>query len=309
MNRCPITYEDCGDKLYSARGLKLLSRNLNELKLFPYTFEEQISESIARASKLSIQGVQPKLSAKLSLKNKIFEIVDRRGTYILKPQHSVYKEIPQNEDLTMRLAKEAGLEVPLHGMIYSVDRSLTYFIKRFDRTLRGNKYAVEDFAQLSGRTRETKYDYSMEKVSDLIDNYCTFPRVEKIKLFRLIIFNFLTGNEDSHLKNFSLISKDDLIMLTPCYDLLNTSIIMPVKEEIALPIKGKKRNLNHGILIDYFGTEICGINKKTMDSILNDFISILNKWEVLINLSFLSDEMKGKYKGLLSERIKRLGLR
>ncbi len=308
MNRCPITYEDCGDKLYSAKGLKQLSRNLNSLKPFPYTSEEQINESINRASKLSIQGVQPKLSVKLNIHGEVFEIVDRKGTYILKPQHSIYKEVPQNEDLTMKLAKEAGLEVPLHGMIYSKDGSLTYFIKRFDRTPWGNKYAVEDFAQLEGLTRETKYNSSMEKVVKVIDTYCTFPQIEKIRLFEIVVFNFLTGNEDSHLKNFSLITKDNLIRLTPCYDLLNTSIIMPVKEEIALPVKGKKRNLNPGILIDYFGSEICKINAITMDSILSGFASAIKKWEELINLSFLSAEMKRKYSDFLDERKQILGL-
>ena len=87
MNRCPITYELCGNKLYSEKGLRLLSRDLKNLKLFPYSAEEQVSEAVARASKMSIQGVQPKLSARLSIKDEIFEVVDRKGTFILKPQN------------------------------------------------------------------------------------------------------------------------------------------------------------------------------------------------------------------------------
>ena len=117
MNTCPITYEPCGDKKYSEKGLKLLSRNLTNLEDFPFTQEEQLREAAARASKMSVQGVQPKLSAKLKVKERIFEVVDKGGEYILKPQNIMYPQLPENEDLTMRLAEEIDLEIPLHGLI------------------------------------------------------------------------------------------------------------------------------------------------------------------------------------------------
>ncbi len=243
MNICPITYEPCGNKKYSENGLKLLSRGLTHLEDFPYTQEEQLREAAARASKLSIQGVQPKLSAKLKVKEGVFEITDKGGEYILKPQNNLYPQLPENEDLTMRLAEEIDLEIPLHGLIYSKDQKLTYFIKRFDRYGKRKKYAVEDFAQLSGNNRNTKYNSSMENVAKIIETYCTFPAIEKIKLFKLTIFNFLTGNEDQHLKNFSLITKDNKVMFSPFYDLVNTTIVLPNPvEEIALPLKGKRIN-------------------------------------------------------------------
>ena len=134
MNRCPITYEECGDSKYSDRGLKRLSRNLTYLSDLPYSAEEQIKEAAARADKMSIQGVQPKLSAVLSPKKSGFEIVDRGGRYILKPQVPAYFQVPENEDLTMRLAANIGIEVPLHGLVYSKDGSMTYFVMRFDRS-------------------------------------------------------------------------------------------------------------------------------------------------------------------------------
>jgi serine/threonine-protein kinase HipA len=306
MNRCPITYEPCGDRLYSVRGLRLLSKNLNDLKPFPYTIEEQINEAIARVSKISIQGVQPKLSARLSVSNEGFEITDRKGTYILKPQNLYYKELPQNEDLTMRLAGFAGLDVPLHGMIYSKDASLTYFIRRFDRTPRGHKFAVEDFAQLAGLSRETKYNYSMEKIVNLINNFCTFPEIEKIKLFKIVLFNFITGNEDAHLKNFSLITRDNVISLSPCYDLLNTTIAGTNTDEIALPLAGKKKNLTSKNLIDYFGKERLGLNEKIIEEVRGNFYSVINKWEKYISISFLSYEMKSKYTKLMNQRFTNL---
>jgi serine/threonine-protein kinase HipA len=235
----------------------------------------------------------------------IFEVTDRGGEFILKPQNTLYPQLPENEDLTMRLAEEIGFDIPMHGLIYSKDQKLTYFIKRFDRYGKGNKYSVEDFAQLAGKSRDTKYDYSMEKVAGIIDNYCTFPSIEKIKLFKLSIFNFLTGNEDQHLKNFSLITKDNKVTLTPFYDLINTTISLanPI-EEIALPLKGKKNKLSRKILIEYWGKERLGLNDQLLNQTLNTINDNFESWMALINKCFLSKEMKEKYIALLDERRK-----
>ena len=305
MNTCPITYEPCGDRKYSEKGLKLLSRNLTHLEDFPYTQEEQLREAAARAPKMSIQGVQPKLSAKLKVTDGFFEVTDKGGEYILKPQNTLYPQLPENEDLTMRLAEEINLEIPLHGLIYSKDQKLTYFIKRFDRYGKGNKYSVEDFAQLAGKNRDTKYDFSMEKVATIIDTFCTFPAIEKVRLFKLTLFNFLTGNEDQHLKNFSLITKDNKTTLTPFYDLINTTISLsnPV-EEIALPLKGKKSKLNKSVFITYWAKERLGLNEQVIDQTLNSIAKKFEMWIELINKSFLSKEMKDKYVSLLDKRKK-----
>ncbi|MDP1620792.1 MAG: HipA domain-containing protein [Bacteroidales bacterium] len=304
MNTCPITYTPCGDELYSKGGLRLLSPELKALKELEYTAEEQRREAYNRASKMSIQGVQPKLSAKLSIKDGVFEIVDTGGKYILKPQHNLYPEMPQNEDLTMRLASEIGLDVPLHGLIWSKDHSLTYFIKRFDRKGQNDKVPIEDFAQLAGMSRETKYDYSMEKIVTVIDDFCTFPSIEKLTLFKLTIFNYLVGNEDMHLKNFSIITEEGKVTLSPCYDLVNSTIEYKKQdEEIALPLKGKKKSLTYNILVDYFGKERCGLTSKSIDRVLETISLKVPKWEELIDICFLSKEMKEKYHKLLETRL------
>lgn len=309
MNICPITYQPCGDKKYSEKGLKFLSRSLTQLNDLPLTQEEQLREAAIRAVKMSIPGVQPKLSAKLNVKDEIFDIVDRGGDYILKPQNNFYPELPENESLTMKMAELIGIEVPISGMIYSSDGKFTYFIKRFDRYGRNKKLSVEDFAQLSGKSRETKYDYSMEKLVALIDTFCTFPAIEKVKLFRLTIFNFLIGNEDMHLKNFSLITRDNKVELSPAYDLLNTTIVVPkTQEEIALPLAGKKRNLTAKILIDYFAKETMKLNDKIISQVINKINAEFNNWENLISVSFLSNEMKEKYFSLLNKRKEALDL-
>lgn len=304
MKRCPISYEPCKNSHYSEKGLKLLSQNLTGLKLLAYTAAEQRSEASARATKLSIQGVQPKLSAILNIKDSRFELVDNGGKYILKPQHHLYQQLPENEDVTMRMAKAAGITVPIHGLIWSKDHSLTYFIKRFDRAGHKDKIPVEDFSQLAGLTRDTKYNYSMEKLVLLLDEYCTFPVIEKARLFRRVLFNWIVGNEDMHLKNYSVIRNGDKIELSPAYDLLNSTIVIKgISEEIALSLSGKKKNLTRENLVDYFGRERCGLTDKVISDILQSFSQAIETWYSLLKICFLSEDYKEKYAALLSKRI------
>lgn len=309
MNKCPITYLPCRNNKYSERGLKLLAQGLTRLTDLEYTAEEQRTEAYNRGSKMSIQGVQPKLSAVLNIRKEKFEIVDIKGRYILKPQHGIFPELPENEDVTMRLAGLIGLNIPLHGMIWSKDDTLTYFIKRFDRKGQNDKIPVEDFSQLAGLSRDTKYDYSMEKLVKLIDRFCTFPAIEKMKLFKLVLFCFITGNDDMHLKNFSVVNHDGKTELSPCYDLVNTTIeYKNPSEDIALPLKGKKKNLTGNIFIDYFGKEKCGLTDKVINNVIKSIVDAKPIWIEEVNNSFLSSEMKGKYLDLLESRFERLKL-
>ena len=303
MNRCPITYELCANDKYSEKGLRMIAPKLTHLNDLPYTAAELRQEAANRAKKLSIQGVQPKLSATISVVEQEFKIVDQFGTYIIKPQNDLFPELPQNEDVTMRMAKVFGLDVPFHGMLYAKDGSLSYFIKRFDRYGKGKKLATEDFAQLTGNTRDTKYRFTMEKLVPVIDEFCSFPAIEKADFFKRILFCYVTGNEDMHLKNFSLITKNEKTTLTPVYDFLNSSIaIKNPEEEIALTLKGKKSNLKASDFIDYYAKDRLQLNEKTIATILEQMHNAIPKWKELLEVSFLSDEMKEKYLGLLGAK-------
>lgn len=309
MSRCPITYSLIEGSRYSQEGLKLLANGLSDIKLFEYSAEEQRREAYKRASKMSIQGVQPKLSTVFNIKYEKFEIVDKGGRYILKPQHPYFSQMPENEDLSMRLAAVIDLEIPFHGMIWSKDNSLSYFIKRFDRRGQNDKVPIEDFAQLAGLSRDTKYNYSMEKVVRLIDKYCTFPAIEKVKLFKMTLFSFIIGNDDMHLKNFSIINLHGKIQLSPCYDMVNTIIEYgKPDDEIALPLRGNKKNLTKNMLIKYFAKEQCELTDKVIDKVLDSIVNAVPIWRKEIAKSFLSEEMQQKYTGLLDSRLNRLEL-
>jgi serine/threonine-protein kinase HipA len=310
MKRCPITYEIISEQEdYSAKGLRLLSPQLKTLHPLILSAEEQRQEALARVGKMSIQGVQNKLSAQLKIKAGCFEIVDGQGHYILKPQSATYPQLPENEAITMFLAKSIGLEIPVHGLVHSKDNSMTYFIKRFDRFGFHKKRAVEDFAQLSKLDTHTKYNSSMEKVVSVLEEFCTFPKIESVKLLKLTVFNFLIGNEDMHLKNFSLITKGNQIALSPAYDLLNSTIAQKnVKEEIALPLRGKKNNLTRSDFFDYFAIEGLDLNHNVINTIIQTFQAAIPHWQEWIRMSFLSQTMQEKYLEVLKARAMRLGL-
>jgi len=158
-------------------------------------------------------------------------------------------------------------------------------------------------------SRDTKYDSSMEKVVTVIDDFCTFPAIEKLTLFKLTVFNYLVGNEDMHLKNFSIITGEGKVTLSPCYDLVNTTIeYKKMDEEIALPLKGKKKGLTRNLLIDYFGMERCGLTVKSVDKVLETISSRVTRWKELTEMSFLSNEMKEKYQHLMAARLTKMGI-
>jgi serine/threonine-protein kinase HipA len=304
VNRCLITYDSVpAGSDYSARGLRILHTRLSHLDPLPFTNEELIQEAVNRASKMSLQGIQPKLSAILRVREGRFELVDQGGRFILKPPNAAYAELPENEDLTMKLAKVAGLETPDHGLVRAKDGKLVYWIRRFDRVGQKGKLAVEDFAQLLGRDRETKYDSSVEQVVDAIDRYCTFPLVEKKVFFERFLFNYLVGNEDMHLKNYSLITDRDVVRLAPCYDFLNSTVVLrKSSEESALPLRGKKTGFTRNLVVKYLGAERLGLPEPVIEGVLKTFRDIGPLGQGWIERSFLSPGLKKQYQALMISR-------
>ena len=312
--KCPITYEnvDSHQKTsspYSLKGLHHLDKKLNTLKKFEYTQDEQLDKITRPEAKVSISGVQPKLLVNLNKDEKKFEIAMPGGKYILKPQNPKWPQMPENEDLTMKLADCVGIETPIHGLLYCKDDRFTYFIKRFDRGDYPHRIPLEDFTQLQGKSRDSKYDSSMEEVAQTIQQYCTFPIVEKKELFKRTILIYLTGHQNMHLKNFSLITVNSIVMLSPVYNLINSTIVNASNlEEIALPLNGKRCGLTKEDLTQYYGEEKLHLTSKTIDEVLGQFSNQMSQWKELINSSFLSEGLKKKYIHLLDERKNKLGL-
>lgn len=308
MKRCLFTYQSlkAGEKNYSQAGLKTLSKTLLKLEVFPYNQEEQMEIARNMARRISIQGVQPKFSVILSAKDHAFKEVESKGQYILKPQVTSYKELPENEDLTMHLVSLTGMRLPWHGLVKCSDGSLSYVIKRFDRVGK-EKISMEDFTQLIGASRDTKYDVPTEKVAEVIEEFCTFPTLELLKLYKLILLAFLLGNEDLHLKNLSVVTVNGKVQLSPVYDFVNSTIVNPhSNEELALSICDKKKNFTKSDFIKEFAVKTLYLRQPMAEKELQKLLAFVPPWKQMIKKSFLSAALKVKYIELIEERAARL---
>lgn len=256
----------------------------------------------------SLTGVQPKLSLHLNEHegSKRLTIVGLWGGYICKPQTAQYEMMPEVEDLTMHLAEAARIDVVPHTLMRMADDTLCYLTRRIDRTPTGEKIAMEDMCQLTERQTEHKYKSSYERIGKAVLKYSSLPKMDVTNYFELVLFSWLTGNNDMHLKNFSLYeASNNTIRLTPAYDLLNATIINPKDdEELALTLNGRKKKLQAD---DFFKSAgILGIEKVVIERMINKYIKLLPKLDAIIQSSFLSNELKGKYRDLLRERLDRL---
>lgn len=270
---------------------------------------EQLDELAAKViqDQTSLTGVQPKLSLHLQKHQGCsrLTIVGLWGGYICKPQTSQYPQMPEVEDLTMHLAEAAKIEVVPHTLMRMADDSLCYLTRRIDR-VGEEKIAMEDMCQLTERMTENKYMSSYERVGKTIASFSTTPKMDVVNFFELVLFCWLTGNNDMHLKNSSLYEPHDSeIRLTPAYDLLNAAIINPKDdEELALTLNGRKKHINRNDFIKAAGT--LGIDSNVVERLFAKYQRLKPKFETIIDVSFLGQELKDSYKTLLDNRLKRL---
>lgn len=261
-------------------------------------------------SQMTVTGVQPKLSLNLAAgenkkEPKRFSIVGLWGNYILKPPAEKYPQMPEVEDLTMHLAEIAKINVVPHSLIRLKSGQLAYITKRIDRVDK-QKLHMEDMCQLTERQTEHKYLASYEQVAKAILKYSTNPGLDLVNFAELILFSFLTGNADMHLKNFSLIHDPTSgPVLSPAYDLLSTMLLNPKDDEdLALNLNGRKKKINRKDFESAFST--MKLDAKQQANIFAKMEKVRNKWIDFIQISFLSVDFKEKYIQLINEKFDRL---
>lgn len=324
INNCPGTLAK-GFSSYSITCLKRVFQGKKVSHILPYNppqeSEEDAEKFIENRKRISISGVQEKLSLlleknKLRLTNK-----GERGNYILKPIPRDLKnvdQVPANEHLTMQIARQVyGVQTAENALIFFHNGEPAYITKRFDIKDDGSKWGKEDFATLAGKTEENtganfKYDFSCEDMAALVKKFVSASSVELEKLFSLIVFNFLFSNGDAHLKNFSLLETlNGDYVLSPAYDLLNTRIHVD-DTDLALDdglfnddFQSREMKKSGRIGLQDFQelARRMGINEKRRDRILFPFLEKQPKIEELTNRSFLNEKMKRAY--LLHYKTKR----
>jgi serine/threonine-protein kinase HipA len=305
-NKCLYCYKELTGQVDFHQVCSMEFFGTKEAPELPYSLDQmlELAKYVVERS-VSVPGVQAKLSMSLIKevqqrnKNRLTVVGALGGNYIFKPPNNDFPDMPQNEHATMRIAEAMGLRVVPSSLIRLQSGELSYITKRIDRTPEGSKIHMLDMFQLTDAY--DKYKSSMERIGKAISMYSDNTLLDLLYLFELTIFSFLTGNNDMHLKNFSLISTNSRWILSPAYDLLNVSLLNPKdKEELALPIDGKKKKLKR-MHFELFGSSL-GLNSKQISGVLNRYQASLPAVESMINQSFLSIEMKSKYSELYHDR-------
>ncbi|MFN2313973.1 MAG: HipA domain-containing protein [Bacteroidales bacterium] len=312
MRRCLYCYAPLGEEraeFHSACSGKIFGTAFPpEL---PYTEDQmlQLAEEVIK-SQTSVTGVQAKLSlhlGKLSKKDEPqrFTIVGLWGGYILKPPAKQYRFLPELEDLTMHLADISGMDVVPHSLIRLSSGQLAYITRRIDR-INATRIHMEDMCQLTERLTEQKYNGSHEQIGKAIVKYSVNPGLDIINFFEQVLFSFLTGNADMHLKNFSLLDRSDLgYVLSPAYDMVASGLVVEGDdEELALTLNGKKKNIRKKDFLEPMNR--FNIDAKAIENLFNKLRTSVEKWHDFIDISFLPEEMKTSYHDMIRERVARI---
>ena len=295
-------HQKCVLKFFGTNQAPAMLHTNNEM----YVLAKQVIER-----SVAVPGVQPKLSMSI-LKEKGLGVQGRltvvgalEGNYIFKPPSDTYPEMPENEHVTMRIAEAFGIRVVESSLIHLASGERSYITKRIDRTKKGEKIHMLDMFQIT--EANDKYISTMEKVGKAIRAHSSNTVLDLLIFFEVSLFCFITGNNDMHLKNFSMIKSSVGWVLAPSYDLLNVRIINPKdKEDLALLMGGKKTKLNR-LYFERFGADL-GLSPKQINGVFSRFTKNKSKAIYWIEQSFLSQEMKKSYLDVLNERYKRLAM-
>ena len=277
--------------------------------ILPYTRDNmtELAKQVIRTS-TSVTGVQAKMSLDVNRGSKNeparFTIVGLWGKYIFKPQSAKYPNLPELEDLTMKMAEIAHIRTARHTLIRLADGELGYLTLRMDRGRKGEKISMLDMCQLTNRLTEHKYYGTYQQLAETIKKYSSAPMLDVQRFWEIVLFSWMTGNSDMHCKNFSLIdSGNGEYVLSPAYDLLAVLLADPQDpEEMAMSFSlgGKKNGFNRNTFMSAFTQS--GIPATVADRMINRMAGNLPDWKRLISHSFLSEKMQIAYCSLLDKR-------
>jgi serine/threonine-protein kinase HipA len=269
---------------------------------------EQLALQVVK-SQITLTGVQAKLSLELTPSEKgeakRFKIVGLWGDYILKPPTKKFSQLPEVEDVTMHLGTIAKIKMVPHSLIRLQSGNLAYITKRIDR-IKGQKLLMEDMCQLTERMTENKYHGSYEQIAKVLLKHSANPGLDLVNFFEQVLFSFLTGNADMHLKNFSIINTQEQgNVLSPAYDMVATVIVNPADDEdLALTLNAKKKKISRKDFISVFNS--FKLDEKQQENIFKKMEKARGKWMECIDTSFMTDNYKMAYKELIKNRFERI---
>jgi serine/threonine-protein kinase HipA len=314
MSKCLYCYHDLEEgqvDFHPACARKIFGSDT--APILPYTRENmsELARQVIRTS-ASVTGVQAKMSLDVNRGGKKepskFTIVGLWGKYIFKPQSAKYPNLPELEDLTMKMAEAAHIRTASHSLIRLADGELGYITLRMDRGRNGEKISMLDMCQLTNRLTEHKYYGTYLQLAETIKKYSSVPMLDVQRFWEVVLFSWITGNSDMHCKNFSLLdSGNGEYVLSPAYDLLAVLLADPQDtEEMAMSftVGGEKTGFNRDTFMTAFTQS--GISGAVANKMIERMKTFLPKWRTLIAQSFLPEKMKENYLILLSKRIELL---
>ena len=283
-----------------------------------------IEASTQASGRISISGVQPKYAMVVDDGSLRFAREGEQGRYILKiapiEPHIIERPwVPVNEWVTMHIAEQVyGILTAKNCLCYFRNGAVAYLTRRFDVQADGSKWLQEDFASIADISKDTNgadYKYnalSYAECGELIDKYVSAAMVEKLKFFRVVVFNYLTCNDDAHLKNFSLMSEHGKdYRLTPAYDLLNTHLHLTNPRIFALSknlYPGMKLGDTHPVTGESFmefGRQL-GLPDKLVEKELEVFRAERPQVKEMLEVSGLPENLSALYFSVYDYRRKSL---
>lgn len=312
MNYCLACNKELhGDAKYHESCLKTFWQDAPPVLELDYELsqiEELAKENITH--RVIVTGVQPKLSLGFTeeQENRLTIVGALNGRYILKPPFALYPHMPEIESLSMLLAQACGIATVPFLLVPMKSGELAYLTRRIDRTANHGKYPMEDACQFTERLTEHKYRGSYEQIAKGIITYAQNPLLEVVKFYEQVIVSFLIGNNDMHLKNFSLIAfENNQYQLAPAYDMVAVKLLIPDdQEELALHLNGKKRKLKQKDFNEAMTK--AHIPKKAIENLWNRIEKGIQDWQEIIDTSFLNDRLKQTLSGFIKARAKQVEL-
>ena len=287
-------HKKCAKELFGA----------NQPPTVPFKSTEVASEAQKMIGRMSISGVQPKLSVIHNRSRGELIVVAKGGLFILKPPTESFESLPENENLCMNIASAYEIEVPRHGLILLEDNKLAYVVKRFDRLDDGSKLQQEDFQQLL--ETDDKYSGTYERIANFIKKHSDVSGLDLVGLFERALLFFVLGNGDAHLKNFSLLRQEDIgYQLSPAYDIVSSRLVLPEeREEMCLSLQGQKNNIRKEDFKRLGGH--FGLKSKQINNALEHLKGIELMVEGMIENSFLDERLRSRFLDIFRERMTRI---
>ncbi len=292
MTRCPVTYKKLIKRKYSLKGLRTFSNKIVDLKDIDIDFTNGHSYSSDPHTRECFAQLQVKQNRLIS--------GDKNNRYIIVCDNNLENQYIFNRDLTMKLATISSIKTVVHGLAYHQNGSKVFWYKRPQFYGRYGLLQFDPLINLLPGSSENIF----EILNEILNYRCTFPALEKLKLLRLLLFSFLTGNQSISATDLSLIKKDNKVEIAPHHCLINNTIYLEEADVNRISFLDTKIILENINDAGSVAGDLLGVNLKAYKQVMEELNTVYLKWLKVIEISFIKNPVKKEYLSLLRRRRK-----